>query len=203
MLRGWLERRVNEGGSLVIVEPALRDRTRHLHRVRDALVAAGATLFAPCLHAGACPALVRETDWCHEDLDVDLPEWLVPVARAAGLRREGLTFSYLVLRRDGRTLAAAVRASPSASVLRVVSGAMPSKGKREAFLCGELLDAAGARVPARVKAARLDREETAANAAWDAAARGDLLVAEPALQLDRPRVGPDTALSLAGDAESH
>src|SRR5215472_6890137 len=89
-------------GSLVIVEPALRDRTRHLHAVRDALLAGGeAHVFAPCLHADRCPALTREGDWCHEDLDVDLPPWLVPVARAAGLRWQRLTFSYLVLRRDG------------------------------------------------------------------------------------------------------
>ena len=28
--------------------------------------------------------LAREGDWCHEDLPVDLPPWLVPVARADG-----------------------------------------------------------------------------------------------------------------------
>ena len=72
LLLGWLERRVEPTGALVIVEPALRDRTRHLHRVRDVLAAAGAMVFAPCLHAAPCPALARETDWCHEDLDVDL-----------------------------------------------------------------------------------------------------------------------------------
>src|SRR5580700_2681488 len=82
--------------------------TRHSHRVRDAVLSTPATappssrspvtVFAPCLHAAPCPALARDSDWCHEDLDVDLPGWLVPVAKAAGLRHEGLTFSYLVLR---------------------------------------------------------------------------------------------------------
>ena len=70
---------------LVVVEPALRDRTRHLHRVRERLMASEAvTLFAPCLHRAACPALATKGDWCHEDLPLDLPEWLVPLARAAG-----------------------------------------------------------------------------------------------------------------------
>jgi len=46
LLGAWLERRVEPEGALVVVEPALRDRTRHLHRVRDALVASGATVFA-------------------------------------------------------------------------------------------------------------------------------------------------------------
>jgi SAM-dependent methyltransferase len=46
----WLAHSVREHGSLVLVEPALRDRTRHLHRVRDIVAASGATVFAPCLH---------------------------------------------------------------------------------------------------------------------------------------------------------
>src|SRR6202044_548425 len=85
-------------------------------------------------------ALARETDWCHEDIDVDLPAWLVPVARAAGLRHEGLTFSYLVLRAPGPgadRLVDHIGASPGARRLRVVSNIVRTKGKREAYLCGE------------------------------------------------------------------
>lgn len=100
-----LERVVAPDGLLVIVEPALRERTRHLHALRDRLVSGGATVFAPCLHAEGCPMLATEGEWCHEDLPVDLPPWVVPLARAAGLRWQRLTFSYLVLRRDGRRLA--------------------------------------------------------------------------------------------------
>ena len=202
LLGVWLERRVEPDGALVVVEPALRDRTRHLHRVRDVLVAAGATVFAPCLHSAGCPALARETDWCHEDLDVDMPGWLVPVARAAGLRREGLTFSYLVLRKDGRRLVDAVAAAPGVSRLRVVSAAMPSKGKREAFLCGELRDANGAPVAGRVKAARLDRDASEANDDWDRIGRGDIVFTSRAIERDRARIDRDTELNLAGDAES-
>jgi hypothetical protein len=201
-LATWLDRRVAPQGSLVIIEPALRDRTRHLHHVRDALVASGATVFAPCLHAAPCPMLAREGDWCHEDLDVDLPAGLAPVARAAGLRHEGLTFSYLVLRKDGRTLAQAVEAPTRAGRLRVVSGAIPSKGKREAFVCGEVAGVGGERSATRVKAMRLDRDATAENAAWDRLARGDVLVADPALALDRPRVTRDSILRRLGETES-
>src|SRR5579883_2748647 len=129
-LRALLERRVAAHGSLVVVEPALRDRTRHLHRVRDRLAAAGATIFAPCLHAAGCPALAAETDWCHEDLPVDLPRWLAPVARAAGLRRQGLTYSYLVMRKDGLRLADVAAVGRRGASLRVVSEAFRTKGKR-------------------------------------------------------------------------
>jgi hypothetical protein len=167
LARGALGR----GGSLVVVEPALRDRSRHLHAVRDAVLAApqAPTLFAPCLHAAACPALLAAGDWCHEDLPVDLPGWLVPVARAAGLRWQGLTFSYLVLRTDGLTLRGASGAS-----LRVVSAAIVTKGKREAFLCG-----ASGTGAARVCVRRLDRDAAPDNAAWDDVCRGELLVIDP------------------------
>jgi hypothetical protein len=194
LLRSLLEHHTLPHGSLVIVEPALRDRTRHLHRVRDALVAVGATVYAPCLHESPCPALVRDSDWCHEDLPVDLPAWLVPIARAAGLRREGLTFSYLVLRKDGLRLAGSLPAPPRAGRLRVVSGAMPSKGKLEAYVCGELAGAGGALVGARSRAMRLNRDRSSGNVAWDAAARGDLLVAQPPLELERARIDRATRI---------
>jgi ribosomal protein RSM22 (predicted rRNA methylase) len=206
----WLERNVREHGSLVLVEPALRDRTRHLHRVRDALAASGATVFAPCLHAASCPALSRESDWCHEDLPVDVPVWLVPVARAAGLRREGLTFSYLVLRKDGAHLADEIPSAGEARArLRVVSESMRTKGKREAFVCGEFstggagptgptaaTGGAGqaALVPGRARAMRLDRDASQANAAWEHVVRGDLLCVSPPPELERPRIGERTSI---------
>jgi ribosomal protein RSM22 (predicted rRNA methylase) len=196
LLASWLDW-LEPGGSLVLVEPALRDRTRHLHRLHDAMLAAGATVFAPCLHASTCPALARDGDWCHEDLAVDLPAWLVPVARAAGLRHEGLTFSYLVLRRDGRRLSDAVSARQDGSSLRMVSGPMPSKGKLEAFLCGALPSPTGP-VVSRARVTRLDRDASPANTAWAEATRGDVVLLEPAPPLDRPRIERATRVALSG-----
>jgi SAM-dependent methyltransferase len=153
-------------GALVVVEPALQDRTRHLHAVRDAIASdpQGATIFAPCLHADACPALASPNDWCHENLAVDLPAFVAPLARAAGLRWQGLTFSYLVLRKDGATLAAR---GPG---WRVVSDPIVTKGKRELFLCGK----AAPDVPAaRLRVQRLDRHASESNCAWSELRRGD------------------------------
>jgi hypothetical protein len=160
---------VADHGALVIVEPALRDRTRHLHAVRDRLAGRGTTIFAPCLHADACPALATEDAWCHEDLPVDLPKWLVPLARAAGLRFQGLTFSYLVLRKDEARLVTRLR--EGGLRLRVVSEVMPTKGKTELFAC----TAAGRRVRLR----RLARDEKAAPSGWDELERGDVLTVTP------------------------
>jgi SAM-dependent methyltransferase len=209
LLGGWLERCLEPHGTLVVVEPALRDRTRHLHHVRDRLAAGGATVFAPCLHGAPCPALARDTDWCHEDLDVDLPAWLAPVARAARLRREGLTFSYLVLRKDGRRLVDALAADgppgpAGAARLRIVSGAIVTKGKREAYVCGELVRGSS-REAARARLMRLDRHASPSNEAWDDFARGDIVTIDPAPDLEASgvgRVGERAQVSLSGDGES-
>lgn len=173
--------RVKPGGALVVIEPALRTRTRHLHQVHDRLLErfagrSGDVVFAPCPHQGACGALARETDWCHEDRRIDLPAWLVPIARGAGLRFQGLTFSYLVLRRDGQRLGASTR---------VISELRRVKGKSDVQLCVGPL-----RTP-RLEC--LDRDAKGPlGDAWRALERGDL-VDVPPRDLERGRVAPDSA----------
>lgn len=195
VLADLLRRSVRADGSLVVIEPALRARSRHLHAVRDALAAAGHAPFAPCLHAGPCPARIAETDWCHDDLAVDLPEWLVPVARSAGLRWQGLTFTYLVLRRDGATLARAL--GPRPLRLRLVSSRMATKGKEEALVCGER---GGAPVAGRLRVLDRDRAKAPGLAAFGAAERGDVIAPSPAVAsplesfADGARLGADVAI---------
>ena len=195
LVRMLLGGRVADGGSLVVIEPALRERTRHLHAVRDMVLRDAAkekeqvTVFAPCLHAGGCPALATPGDWCHEDLPVDLPGWLAPLARAAGLRWQGLTFSYLVLRKDGVTLAS--RGFP----YRVISGAIVTKGKRELFLCGAPSSPGAA--PARLRVQRIDRHATPENAAWEGLGRGDLIRLTPAPE---PPASPGAGVGKVGPA---
>ena len=193
-----LERVVAPDGSLVIVEPALRERARHLHAVRDRLASAGATVFAPCLHAAGCPVLATEGEWCHEDLPVDLPPWVVPLARAAGLRWQRLTFAYLVLRRDARRLVDRAPREPTEGSrvhLRVVSELMRTKGKAEIFTC----TSEGHRVRMR----RLDRDAVTAgaganaSAAWSALGRGDVLTIAGAAPIDeRGRVAATAEIDV-------
>ena len=112
-------------------------------------------------------------DWCHQEFDFRMPDFLAELARAAGLRERRLTFASLVLRRDGRTLADA------GTDARVVSAPLVSKGKRELVLC----DARGLR-----KVRRLDRHASVANADFAEAGRGDRL----AIAGDDARLGPET-----------
>jgi hypothetical protein len=123
-------------------------------------------LFAPCLHAGACPLLERERDWCHERLPLALPAAIAGVARDAGLREAELSYSYLTLTRAPRSLAELARAAPPEQLYRVDSATLASKGKLELALCGP----GGA-----TRARRLDRHARPANAAFAHGGRGQLL----------------------------
>jgi hypothetical protein len=131
--------------------------------------------------------LLDERDWCHERLPVDLPPWLAPVARAAGLRYEGLSFSYLVLRKDGTTLGGTTAPSRADMLLRVVSDRIKSKGKLDLFLCGEF-QSEGASRAERVRTTRLDRDASDENGLWTRAVRGDLVAVLPAIDVRRPRI---------------
>lgn len=157
--------RLEEGGSLVVLEPATRAITRELMQLRDRFAAAGPPhVFAPCLRDAPCPLLVRERDWCHAELALALPEPLAALAEAAGLRRERLTYSYLTLRNDPRRLWDLAHRDPRA--YRIVGGPIETKGKTEWEACG---------ARALVRLRRLDRERAPSNAALDGAARGTLL----------------------------
>ncbi len=123
---------VAPGGSLVVVEPALRDTSRALLRVRDLLVARGYAVRAPCLFRGPCPALVRETDWCHAERPIEPPPIVAQIGKAAGLRKEAVKMSYLVLAPKGEGWAA----PPAGRVFRIVSEPLASKGRLRYMGCG-------------------------------------------------------------------
>lgn len=167
-----LAARLTPAGALIVLEPALRESTRELMRTRDALLAApdAPQVFAPCVHRAPCPMLASERDWCHETLDFALPDHLVPVARQAGLRYEGLSYAALVLTRTPRF------AAPLQGLSRVVSDPLPSKGKLELFGCST----AGYQ-----RVTRLERDASAANASFGALRRGDIA------SFEGPRIARD------------
>ncbi|GAB4216171.1 MAG: hypothetical protein OHK0013_42370 [Sandaracinaceae bacterium] len=131
MLERWVTRATGAlapRGTLAILEPALREPSRALQAVRDRLVAGPLDVAHPCTHRSACPLLVRERDWCHAELPLTLPDALVPVAREAGLRFEGLSYAALAVRNAPPALPARPRAA-------IVGGPIASKGKVELHLC--------------------------------------------------------------------
>jgi ribosomal protein RSM22 (predicted rRNA methylase) len=159
-------------GAVIIIEPALRETSRALHELRDAIIGAGkAHIFAPCTRKLApCPMLANPDDWCHEDRLVELPPRTAELARLTHLRDSGMKFSYLVLRHDAAPLVDA----PGA--WRVVSAPFTAKGKQEVFGCSD-----AGRVPLRL----LKRNRTEANRAFERAKRGDVIVTESPVDGDR------------------
>jgi ribosomal protein RSM22 (predicted rRNA methylase) len=105
LVLGWCREVLEEHGTCVLVEPALRETSRGLLAVRDRLIAGGLFVLAPCLWQGPCPALARERDFCHMSAGV--------IAQG----RSRVDFSYLALRTQG---------TPNAdnSVFRMVSDPM-------------------------------------------------------------------------------
>lgn len=169
-LRRLTLRRLVPGGRLVVIEPALKVTARRLQAVRDLLREdPDVVVIAPCTHAGPCPLLDRESDWCHDDLPADLPPWLVPVAREAGLRWQGLTFARLVLARRSDLEAPTEPVPPR---WRVVAPPAPTRGKHALRVCGP-----GAEDAPVLE--RLDRAASEANAMWTEIARGEAFAFPP------------------------
>ncbi len=153
---------LHEHGTMMIVEPALRSVTRQLHRLRDALVEGGCcTVYSPCLHERPCPALTHADDWCHEERPWDPPPLIAAIDREVGFIKDAVKFSYLLLRKDGRTI---VPRAPD--VYRVVSELRDLKGEKRAWLCNE---------QGRCEIGRLDRERSAQNGDVDRCHRGAIV----------------------------
>ncbi len=124
--------RVKPRGSLLILEPALRETSRALLKVRDVLVGKGYAVRAPCLFRGNCPALVKESDWCHAERDWRMPTAVEGIARLAGLHKESLKMSYLALAPKGEAWAE----PPPGRLFRIVSEPLEGKGRLRFMGCG-------------------------------------------------------------------
>ena len=159
-------------GTIMIVEPALRQTARALHQVRNHLLKQGlCTVYSPCLHEAACPALDHPDDWCHEERPWQTPLAIAALDREVGFIKDALKFSYLLLRTDGRTI---VTRSPQ--TFRVVSELRELKGEKRAWLCNET---------GRPEVGRLDRKASPQNAAVDSWHRGAIVQIERIVRKER------------------
>jgi len=111
-------------GVLALVEPGTPAGYGRILAARQALIAAGARLLAPCPHDGPCP--LAPPDWCH--FSVRLPRSRDHrLAKGAEVPFEDEKFAYLVAARPP------VRAGPPAS--RILAPPRAGKGATVFKLC--------------------------------------------------------------------
>lgn len=83
-------------GALAIIEPGTPGGFARVRRAREALIAAGAVIAAPCGHAGACP--MTGGDWCH--FSQRLPRSRLHMrAKAAAVPFEDERFAFVIATR--------------------------------------------------------------------------------------------------------
>ncbi|NGO72131.1 small ribosomal subunit Rsm22 family protein [Streptomyces boncukensis] len=114
-------------GAVVLVEPGTPDGYLRIREARDALVAAGLRVRAPCPHSGTCPIAVGE-DWCHFAARVSRSS-LHRRVKGGELAYEDEKFSYVAAVREE---AAAGEPAPA----RVVRRPRTRKGQVLLELCG-------------------------------------------------------------------
>jgi len=169
-------------GTVVIIEPALRETGRALLGVRDALLREGWFAAAPCLMQQPCPALASPRGWCTAEVRWTPPRYFAQLADATGLRAdEMLSFAPLVL----------TRAPPAVEpqTWRVVGVAPPEKGKKRVWICG---------ADGRMPLVRLDRDARPHNAAFDELRRGDRVrLSGTQRRGDGLRLDPDSGMERA------
>ena len=129
LVRALLEQ-LAPGGRLLIVEPGTRVHGRSLMALRDLLVRDGVPVLSPCRGAPQCPLLQSPGDWCHGDVAWTRPRAFIELEDKAGLRKDVLKQSHLLLSALGE-------AQVPTSGLRLVGGLMRDKFDVERrYACG-------------------------------------------------------------------
>ena len=91
---------LDDGGLMLLMEPALLATSRALIEARDSLIASGLEVAAPCLQsASPCPALENPNATCHAQFDWEMPQIVADLAALAGLNRADVKMTYFVFER--------------------------------------------------------------------------------------------------------
>ena len=92
---------LEDGGLLLLTEPALLATSRALIEARDWLVQNGMRVVSPCLCSQApCPALENPNATCHCQFDWEMPQIVADLARLAGLNRADVKMTYFMFEKS-------------------------------------------------------------------------------------------------------
>ncbi len=90
----WIDRAEN----LLFIEPGTQDDGRRLLQLRKTLLAKGYSSLAPCTGDNECPLLLHSnSDWCHDRINIEMPEWYYEIEKFLPMKNSSLTFTYLYL----------------------------------------------------------------------------------------------------------
>ena len=120
---------LDDGGLMLLMEPALLATSRALIEARDSLIASGLKVASPCLQsASPCPALENPNATCHAQFDWDMPQIVADLAALAGLNRADVKMTYFIFGRNGSQCQEVVQDQKVAAL--VVSEPMLNKAGR-------------------------------------------------------------------------
>lgn len=112
---------------IFIAEPSTSQYARRLMDFRTNLIDKGYHIWAPCTHQQACPLLTQsKTDWCHDRVHWDQPEWFQKLEHLLPIKNHTLTMSYLL----------ASKIKPTENYFgRIVGDELKEKGKTRWAFC--------------------------------------------------------------------
>lgn len=182
------------GGAALVLEPATLAASRDALLLRDALVADGWSVQAPCTWAGACPALqAAPSHTCHDESSWGMPTHVGELAQNLGLDRELIKMTWLLMQPPAANQEGVE--PPGSGAWRVVSDPLLNKAGRVRYLlCGP-----GGRFPFSAR----NGDEVATGGGFFSLRRYDLI------QVDNPEpreggwgFGPKTTIRVFGSPGS-
>jgi len=156
---------LSENGILVIIEPALKDSTRCLMKIRDIFFKErpDGSIIAPCILINECPMLKVKSrnEWCHFSIKWKPPRFMEIINRELKREIDLPKFSYLIILKGKFSFP-----ENYVGAGRVVSNLRIEKGKKRFFLCKN---------EKYICFERLDRDASEKNAMVDEILKGDIV----------------------------
>ena len=189
-----------ERGAIIMIEPSTREQSRRALRFRDRMVQAGFHVYAPCCRTGGCPALAKESDWCHMEIPWERPAFIEAIDDLAGILRLSLKATYAVFLSDDTNLTDFLITQDTGNAGhhflnagRIVSERFDEKGRVRMFICNER---------GRKEYVMNKRDRTSHNKAAMEARRYDLVhIEDVEIRQHDIKIGMESIINILSNAE--